>query len=72
MTHRRTFLAGTLAATSMTNATAASATRGSRIDSQSHLFSEEFLNLLEKRKTSPYVYRKGEDRYVVVGDWPAA
>ncbi len=69
MTHRRTFLAGTLAATSMTNATAASATRGSRIDSQSHLFSEEFLNLLEKRKTSPYVYRKGEDRYVVVGDW---
>ena len=53
----------------MTSATAVSATRGSRIDSQSHLFSEAFLNLLEKRKTSPYVYRKGEDRYVVVGDW---
>ena len=50
----------------MTNA---ATTRGSRIDSQSHLFSEEFLKLLEKRKTSPYVYRKGEDRYVVVGEW---
>ena len=48
---------------------AASTTRGSRIDSQSHLFSEDFLKLLEKRKTSPYVYRRGEDRYVVVGDW---
>ena len=50
----------------MTNA---ATTRGSRIDSQSHLFSGEFLKLLEKRKTSPYVYRKGEDRYVVVGEW---
>jgi predicted TIM-barrel fold metal-dependent hydrolase len=68
MTHRRTFLAGTLAATNMTNVSAAT-TMGSRIDSQSHLFSEEFLNLLEKRKTSPYVYRKGEERYVVVGEW---
>ena len=65
---RRSFLAGTLAATSMT--TSRAATHGSRIDSQSHLFSEEFLKLLERRKTSPYVYRKGDDRYVVVGDWP--
>jgi predicted TIM-barrel fold metal-dependent hydrolase len=40
-----------------------------KIDCQSHLFSEDFLRLLEKRKTSPYVYRKGGDRYVVVGDW---
>ena len=69
MTHRRTFLAGTLAATGMTNA---ATTRGARIDSQSHLFSEEFLKLLEQRKTSPYVYRKGEDRFLVVGDWPGA
>jgi hypothetical protein len=68
MTHRRTFLAGSLAATSMTNAPAAT-TRGSRIDSQSHLFSEEFLRLLERRKTSPYIYRKGDERYVVVGEW---
>lgn len=40
-----------------------------RIDCQSHLFSEEFLKRLEKRKTSPYVYRKDGNRYVVVGDW---
>jgi aminocarboxymuconate-semialdehyde decarboxylase len=40
-----------------------------RIDCQSHLFCEEFLQLLEKRKQSPYVYRKDGDRYVVVGEW---
>ncbi|MBM3762646.1 MAG: hypothetical protein FJW36_20675 [Acidobacteria bacterium] len=40
-----------------------------RIDCQSHLFFEEFLALLEKRKSQPYVYRKGGDRYVVVGEW---
>lgn len=40
-----------------------------RIDCQSHLFSEEFLSLLEKRKESPYVYRKGKDRYVVIKEW---
>ncbi len=40
-----------------------------RIDCQSHLFSKEFLSLLEKRKTSPYVYRKDGDAYIVVGDW---
>ena len=40
-----------------------------RIDCQSHLFSEEFLRLLEKRTVSPYVYRKGGERYVVVGEW---
>ena len=40
-----------------------------RIDCQSHLFSEEFLRLLEKRKTSPYVVREGNDRYVIVNEW---
>ena len=40
-----------------------------RIDCQSHLFSEEFLKILEKRKESPYVVREGKDRYVIVGDW---
>jgi len=64
---RRAFLASSLAATTTTMAE--SKTRGSRIDSQSHLFSEEFLQLLEKRKTSPYVYRKGGERFVVVGEW---
>jgi predicted TIM-barrel fold metal-dependent hydrolase len=40
-----------------------------KIACQSHLFSEDFLRLLEKRKTSPYVYRKDGDRYIVVGNW---
>ncbi|MEJ7608568.1 MAG: amidohydrolase family protein [Bryobacteraceae bacterium] len=40
-----------------------------RIDCQSHLFSEEFLTLLEKRKHSPYVFRKNGERYLVVGGW---
>lgn len=43
--------------------------QGGRIDCQSHLFSEEFLRLLEKRKESPYVVREGQDRYVIVGEW---
>ena len=47
---RRQFLAGSLAA----------ATKPNKIDCQSHLFSEDFLQLLEKRKSSPYVYRKGD------------
>lgn len=42
---------------------------GGRIDCQSHLFSEEFLKILEKRKESPYVVREGKDRFVIVGDW---
>ncbi|HXA51815.1 MAG TPA: hypothetical protein VNV86_15970, partial [Candidatus Acidoferrum sp.] len=46
-----------------------SASTTGRIDCQSHLFSEEFLKLLEKRKSSPYVERVGNDRYVVIRDW---
>ncbi|MBC7924864.1 MAG: amidohydrolase [Bryobacteraceae bacterium] len=48
---------------------AAQGSKAGRIDCQSHLFSEEFLRLLEKRKTSPYVYRKEGESYIVVGDW---
>lgn len=50
-------------------ASASSAASTGRIDCQSHLFSEEFLKLLEKRKESPYVVREGKDRYVIVGEW---
>src|SRR5215210_4603055 len=64
MIRRRELLTGSAAMT-MTASTA----RQGRIDCQSHLFSEEFLALLEKRKESPYVYRKGNDRFVVVGQW---
>ncbi|HYO84272.1 MAG TPA: hypothetical protein VES20_22900, partial [Bryobacteraceae bacterium] len=41
----------------------------SKIDCQSHLFSEEFLRLLEKRSGSPRVYRKGADRFMAIGEW---
>jgi predicted TIM-barrel fold metal-dependent hydrolase len=40
-----------------------------RIDCQSHLFVPELLDFMEKRRTAPFVYRKGDDRYVVVGEW---
>lgn len=40
-----------------------------KIDCQSHLFSEEFLSLLAKRKQSPYVVQEGADRYVIVNEW---
>lgn len=40
-----------------------------RIDCQSHLFVPELLDFMEKRKSTPYVYRKGSDRFVVVGEW---
>jgi len=67
MIKRRELLAGTAAITMTGNASPAP--REGRIDCQSHLFSGEFLTLLEKRKDSPYVYRKGNDRFVVVGQW---
>ena len=40
-----------------------------RIDCQSHLFVPELLDWMEKRKTTPYVFRQGNDRFVVVNDW---
>jgi predicted TIM-barrel fold metal-dependent hydrolase len=40
-----------------------------RIDCQSHIYPPEILAFMEKRKDSPRVYRKGDDRYVVVSDW---
>lgn len=64
---RRHFLASTAAAAS-TNMQGQSRT-SNRIDCQSHLFSSEFLDWLGKRKKSPYVYTKGSDRFVVVGEW---
>src|SRR5205807_1934635 len=41
----------------------------SRIDCQSHLFIPELVAMMEKRKTSPYVYRKDGSTYIVVNDW---
>ncbi len=40
-----------------------------KIDCQSHLFCEEFLELLSRRRESPYVVREGSERYVIVRQW---
>lgn len=62
--NRREFLAGA-AATGMS----AQAPRPVTIDCQSHLFVPELIALMEKRKTSPYVYRKDGSTFVVVNKW---
>jgi predicted TIM-barrel fold metal-dependent hydrolase len=50
-------------------ALAAAAPTDVRIDCQSHLFCPDLLDLMEKRRDSPRVYRKGADRFVVIGEW---
>jgi predicted TIM-barrel fold metal-dependent hydrolase len=40
-----------------------------RIDCQSHLFCPEIVALMERREVDPLVYRKGDDRFVRMGDW---
>ncbi|HET8550677.1 MAG TPA: amidohydrolase family protein [Bryobacteraceae bacterium] len=39
------------------------------IDCQSHLFVPELIALMERRKTSPYVYRRDGGTFIVVNDW---
>jgi aminocarboxymuconate-semialdehyde decarboxylase len=67
MTTRRDWIK--LAAAGVATNAAQPAAAPVRIDCQSHLFSEEFLSLLEKRKQSPYVVRQGLDRYVIIRQW---
>jgi predicted TIM-barrel fold metal-dependent hydrolase len=50
-------------------ASTSAAAPAERVDCQSHLFSEEFLGLLEKRRESPYVAREGKDRYIIINEW---
>src|SRR5215813_13925556 len=71
---RRQFVtvAGAATLTAQASPNAMAATTIGRIDCQSHLFSQEFLAFLEKRKSSPYVYRKDGQRFVVVNDWHRA
>jgi aminocarboxymuconate-semialdehyde decarboxylase len=66
MSTRRDLIKLAAGATALSQAQAAAV---DRIDCQSHLFSEEFLALLAKRKESPYVVRQGADRYVVIDQW---
>ena len=63
MTSRREFLSSTGLAM------ASPQQPRSIVDCQSHLYVPELIALMEKRKASPYVYRKGKDTYVVVGEW---
>jgi aminocarboxymuconate-semialdehyde decarboxylase len=66
MSTRRDLIKLAAGATALSQAQSAAA---DRIDCQSHLFSEDFLSLLAKRKESPYVVRQGADRYVVIDQW---
>jgi predicted TIM-barrel fold metal-dependent hydrolase len=50
-------------------ALAAAPPAAASIDCQSHLFCPELLDLMEKRRDSPRVYRQGADRYVVIDQW---
>jgi predicted TIM-barrel fold metal-dependent hydrolase len=63
--NRREFIAATGLATSPL----AGAPAAGIVDCQSHVFIPELVSLMEKRKTSPYVYRKDGDTYVVINDW---
>jgi predicted TIM-barrel fold metal-dependent hydrolase len=62
--NRREFLAG-----AGVTAIEGAAPAAPGIDCQSHLFVPELVAWMEKRKTSPYVYRKDGGTYIVVNDW---
>src|SRR6266545_5604480 len=62
---RRAFLASA----GLTATGAAAANTPGIIDCQSHLFVPELIALMEKRKKSPYVYRKDGGTYIAVNDW---
>ena len=66
--HRRAFISsmGTALAA---GPQAAAATSQSCFDCQSHIYVPELISMMEKRKSSPYVYRKGGDVYIVVEKW---
>jgi predicted TIM-barrel fold metal-dependent hydrolase len=68
---RREFIAATGIAALSTLAAGSTekAGGGGRIDCQSHLYPPDMLDWMERRKESPYVYRKDGARYVVIGDW---
>jgi len=67
---RRQFLQSAAAgALSTTAAAQEPSTRPFTIDCQSHLFVPELVELMMKRKQTPYAYRKGGQTYVVTGEW---
>src|SRR5207247_6037632 len=67
--HRRREFLTTVGAALAVEGRAQTAGQRFCLDCQSHLFVPELISLMEKRKTSPYAYRKGNDAYIVVGSW---
>jgi len=39
------------------------------IDCQSHMFAPQLIAMMQKRKKPPYIYDKGNQRFLVVGEW---
>jgi predicted TIM-barrel fold metal-dependent hydrolase len=72
-TSRRNFISASLAAVGLSSASLAArpsvGLRGQTIDCQSHLYMPDMVKMMEQRQSDPVVYRKGEDRYVRMGDW---
>lgn len=69
---RRSFVSASLATIGLSSASLAarpSVGLSHTIDCQSHLYVPEIVKLMEKRRSDPVVYRKGEDHYVRMGDW---
>lgn len=70
---RRSFVSASLATITLSSASLAAGSsvgrRGRTIDCQSHLYVPEMVKIMEQRRSEPVVYRKGEDRYVRMGDW---
>ena len=65
---RRAFLSGAAATPALSAAAAQYSKPGHfTVDCQSHLFVPELVELMAKRKETPYVYRKDGDTYVVTG-----
>lgn len=40
-----------------------------RIDCQNHFIPPDLLSFLEKRPSGPRIERRGDDRFIVVGEW---
>jgi len=72
--NRRQFLAasagtGVALSSALNPAALAAGGPAGLIDCQSHLFSSEFVALMEKRATDPRVFTKEGVRYLQMGDW---
>ena len=68
--NRRQFLASTGAALAVSGEVGSKPFQSHFVvDCQSHLFAPEMVAFMETRQDPPYAYRKGNEVYVVVGEW---